>query len=473
MEPTMKPRHIALLLCATLLVATPAGAITMQQMFDQVNAYSNTTKPGAYEAQTMNLYTGGSLFMRTPQRTYQLASATPPSWGAGCGGIDIFAGGFTFINKEQFVALLRNIGSNAVGYAFKLALQNMCPSCDNILTSLQDAANKINRANINSCEMAQGVVNAATPDTWQKSQANLAKTFGSFANIFSDFTDAWANTAGDYGQAKNVLDQAKSNPDSQAKVTSGNVTWKALKKIPTLDDDTRNLFMSLIGAYIFDGSGSKPQVIVKPPTDITLANLIGMPGADNTQVNVYYCLNGDADECTAVGTYTYTQRAFVALVRERMQKISDSLRSGARNDADSAANIAFVNGTSIPVYKMLAVGSMLPNSAISDIMISRYEELIAAEYAATYIRAALTDISAAMAQLSADGSADQADAVSKLTTRASELRREVAQEMIKVYNGAVTANNVAMEIMQMERALYSSLPANLQQSLSWQKGMGG
>lgn len=468
----MKTHHIITLISSALLLATPAGAITMQEMFDQVNAYSNTTRPGAYQAQTMNLYTGGSMFMRTPQRSFQLASATPPSWGAGCGGIDLFAGGFSFINKDQFVALLRNIGSNTLGYAFKLALSNMSPEISNVLTELQDAANKVNQLNINSCEAAQGIVNAAAPEKWEKSQATLGKTFGAYKNIFTDFSDGWDKLS-DPATRKQVRDQANNDPAAKAKVTRGNVTWKALQKIPTLDDDTRRLFMSLIGAYIFDdsseASGQAVKVIVKPPTGVTLANLIGMPGADNAQVQVYQCLDGD--DCMNVGSYTYTQKAFIAMVRERMQKIADSLKTGVRNDADSTANIAFVNGTSIPVYKMLAVGSIIPNSAVSDIMIARYEELIAAEYAASYIRSALTDINAALAQLAADGSADQADAVNELSSRTAELRKEITQEMIKVYNGAVTANNVGMEIMQMEKALYSSLPANLQQSLTWQKGI--
>jgi conjugative transfer pilus assembly protein TraH len=63
----------------------------------------------------MNLYTGGSLFLRTPSRNYQLLSAAAPSLRGGCGGIDAFAGAFSFINVDQFVAMLRNIGQNAWG----------------------------------------------------------------------------------------------------------------------------------------------------------------------------------------------------------------------------------------------------------------------------------------------------------------------------------------------------------------------
>lgn len=125
--------------------STSASAMSMQELFDSVNAQGNVNNPAVLQGQTMNLYTGGSLFMRMPKRTYNLTSMTPPSWNAGCGGIDLFMGGFSFINKEQFVALLRHIGSNALGYGFKLAIQNLCPTCDNVMQALQATAQQINR----------------------------------------------------------------------------------------------------------------------------------------------------------------------------------------------------------------------------------------------------------------------------------------------------------------------------------------
>jgi conjugative transfer pilus assembly protein TraH len=35
----------------------------------------------------------------------------PPSFDAGCGGIDLFAGSFSFISAEQFQNLLRAIAA--------------------------------------------------------------------------------------------------------------------------------------------------------------------------------------------------------------------------------------------------------------------------------------------------------------------------------------------------------------------------
>lgn len=146
----MKNPFLRRTIVATLLIsitASPAKADvsqSMQDWFNQIGAYGNVTGPNAYRGQTMNFYTGGSLYMRTPVRNYQLASISPPSFRAGCGGIDLFAGSFSFINKEQFVALLRNIGNNAIGAAFNMALCSMSPDLCDILKYLQDQSAKMN-----------------------------------------------------------------------------------------------------------------------------------------------------------------------------------------------------------------------------------------------------------------------------------------------------------------------------------------
>jgi len=156
----------------------------MQAMFNDLGALGNVTSPGAFRGQAMNLYTGGALMMRSPGRNYPLVSAQLPSLRAGCGGIDLFGGSFSFINKQQFVALLQNIGANAVGYAFKLALQSISPDIDKLLTELQDQINKINAMNINSCEAAQSLVNGVVGEydnSVMSGCANISQYLGSAA----------------------------------------------------------------------------------------------------------------------------------------------------------------------------------------------------------------------------------------------------------------------------------------------------
>ena len=85
---------------ATALALSPitlrAGDLNTEvnNMFNSLGAIGNYTAPGAFRGQTFNTYTGGSLFMRAPNKVYQLAAIQFPSAKAGCGGIDVFGGSF-------------------------------------------------------------------------------------------------------------------------------------------------------------------------------------------------------------------------------------------------------------------------------------------------------------------------------------------------------------------------------------------
>ena len=86
----------ALVAMTTVLHAAPARAgdlnAEVNTMFNNLGTIGNYTAPGAFRGQTFNTYTGGSLFMRSPNKVYQLAAIQFPSAKAGCGGIDVFGG---------------------------------------------------------------------------------------------------------------------------------------------------------------------------------------------------------------------------------------------------------------------------------------------------------------------------------------------------------------------------------------------
>ena len=317
-------------LAAALAFSAPSAAMTMQELFDEVNAMSNVTDPSVLQGQTMNIYSGGSLFMRAPKRTYQLATVSAPSWGAGCGGIDLYLGGLSYISKDQFVQMLRNIGSNALGYSFKLAIQNLCPTCDNVMQALQATAQAANRLNIDSCEAAKGIVNAALPDSWTRGKQNAARSFGVSTNTFEDVTDAWLNVMKDEKQANAVLDkQAEQDPTTKDHLPTGNVVWKALKKLDALDDEQRMVLMSLVGTVIFpafDATQEREAPIPLEGTGIDVEMLVGIrDGADRIQVPIWRCDRNGADECLRPQMGTISTKSFRAMVREKMGAITDNI----------------------------------------------------------------------------------------------------------------------------------------------------
>lgn len=456
--------------------ASGSSAMTMQQLFDGVNAQGNVTNPAVLQGQTMNLYTGGSLFMRMPRKTYNLASVTSPSWNAGCGGIDLFAGGFSYINKEQYVAMLRNIGSNALGYGFKLAIQNLCPTCDNVMQALQASAQMINRQNIDSCEAAKGIINASVPDTWTRGKQDAAKNFGVNSNLFGDVTEAWTRVMNNESQANNTINQvSSSDPAARDAMPTGNVVWKALKKIDGIDDEYRMIIMSMVGTVVFatDTPGA-PKFL--PRLDIGIDQLVGKQDASPyLDFDVWRCDSFTPDGCLnpMLGSVSRTGniKSFRAMVRETMWKIADKI--SARQAHDNMSDVlSFINTTDLPVYKMVAVGTSLNNTGMAEAMINRYQDLIAAKYAEVYIRSAVADLNAALAKYQAVASSGVVnDEIKKILESSERLRQEARQQVSAVYAQTTNVFNMVQEVQFMERALSAHLSPTLRSSMTFARSL--
>lgn len=464
-------KKLTALVTAIAFVTTSYG-MSMQELFDNVNANGNVNNPAVLQGQTMNLYTGGGMFMRMPKRTYQLVTMTPPRFSAGCGGIDLYMGGFGFINKDQFVAMLRNIGSNALGYGFKLAIQNLCPTCDNVMQALQATAQQINRLNIDSCEAAKGMVNASVSDSWSGAKQNLAKGFGVDNNIYENISEAWSQVGKDESRTNDTLNQvANANPEVKDKMPTGNVVWKALKKVDGITDEHRMILMSMIGTMIFptDGSPSLPLPVVRK--EITVETLVGARStSDNISVPIWRCDTLGADGCLHPVEAEIIVKSFKAMVRQKMETIADNIANRSAH-VDPAATLGFLNATDLPVYKMLAVTTSLGNTGMADALIGRYQDLIAAKYAELYIQRGVADLRTAISKFSVSADSTQAAELNKIRPELDAISNQARQVLATAYTQTISTYNIAQEVQYMERALNANLSQTLRNSLAFGKGM--
>jgi len=440
----------------------------MQGLFNDLGAIGNVTTPGAFRGQAMNLYTGGSLMMRAPGRNYPLVNAQLPSLRAGCGGIDLYGGAFSFINKQQFIALLQNIGSNAVGYAFKLALQSISPDIDKLLTELQDQINKINAMNINSCEAAQALVNGVVGEfdnSVQSGCANISQYLGSV----SDRAEARLTCA---TNAPAVVRTAASSSDPNvrnATFVKGNVTWLALKQVGgAISREEKELIMSVIGSVILtppadDGSGASPRYV--EPTLVGLRDLLLGRGtsaaAGNVDIEVYLC--DEPDECLNPSRATVSAKPFTQLVTERLRRMSDNIAS---RTPQSPADIGFVNNTTEPVYKMLSVANAVPGSSTAETLIETYKDVIALDYAETFLNRAIRQALAALSQALKRTGIEQ-QYIDSLRHNAQEAQRQLLAEKQAAYAKVRSVSSMTQDLQTLERQLWSSMPQAVKSMLDF------
>ena len=465
---------LAVTVAATPLVSHPADLnAEMQAMFNDLGAVGNVTTPGAFRGQAMNLYTGGSLMMRAPGRNYPLATVQLPSLRAGCGGIDIYGGAFSFINKQQFIALLQNIGANAVGYAFKLALQSISPDIDKLLTELQDQINKINAMNINSCEAAQALVNGVVGEydnSVMSGCANISQYLGSVSDRAEARLTCATNAPAVVKTAANSADPNVRN----ATFVKGNVTWLALNQVGgSISQQEKELIMSVIGTVILyppadDGSGATPRYA--EPTIVGLRDLLLGRGASategNVDIEVYVC--DEPAECLNPTRATVSAKPFTRLVSERLHRMSDNI---ATRSPQAPADIGFVNNTTEPVYKMLSVANAVPGSSTAETLIETYKDVIALDYAETFLNRAIRQAMSALSQALKRTGIEQ-QYIDAIRQNAQEAQRQLLTEKQAAYAKVRSVSSMTQDLQTLERQLWSTMPASVKSMLDFSASSG-
>lgn len=251
---------------------------------------SNATDPGYFKTQQRGVISGGSFVARVPIRQINIANFDPPRIDAGCGGINLFGGSFSFINMQEITQLLRTIAQNALGLLFSLAINAISQPLQNLLQVFQKKIQDMNALLKNSCEAARKIF---TLDSTGKSVLNKMgeemKSIKTAAGGFKDpFNGAFEQAKSGWDALRGKVDPVTNQGDTtqqniQKLEHNGNITWKAVNASevysqllssgngtigsngqqisPSTDDINlaKYLLMNVIGTEIIDPDQAKPN----------------------------------------------------------------------------------------------------------------------------------------------------------------------------------------------------------------------
>ena len=417
-------------------VGSPATADVsgrMQNVFDNLGAYGSVDGPRYVAAQSRHVFSGGGITYRAPRQTYQLFSATGPSLNAGCGGIDLYAGAFSFINKDQFIQMLNNIAANSIGLAFKTAL---CSTSANLCQAIEDLQRTIqshNRFNIDSCEAAKRIVGGFMGAAEQSAQA-ACQANSWYAGLAGDASEARQMCANqtDYDRSRNSAaagDQAANQP---IEFVGGNLTWQVLAEIAGgLDVKEREFLQSMLGTHVATTVTLSLQYY--PPTVTALAEL--------NEREVFMLTCDEPVECLTVTPMTVTlTTSFLELAQTRLLDMRDRILRGEQL-TDEQINL--VAGAPIPVLAMVqadAAGA----AGLVDIAAEAIGYAAAHHFLTTSLREAASTASAWKSR-----SVNEAELVHAMVDDSRKLRNELASEM----HVALTRVNDMIEIGSRVRSL--------------------
>ncbi len=399
------PRRVPILTVSVILALSPFGTYAgidqdMKDMFNSAGVSGNYTEGGSFHNQSMNMYTGGALSVRAPVSNLSPANLQLPRIEAGCGGIDFFAGAFSFVNKEQFVQFTRNLGNNAAGVAFEIALDALDPLVGGAIDKIRKIAEEMNRFNMNSCSAAKQLVGGIMGEAAESIQAQCKAT----AIAEGRATDA--SDAEQYCRKAdnliNVAQKARGKPDnanSTLTFTGGNLMHNALKNyLGTLESKDIDILMSISGTVLahplkdkkdddqieFGIENIAPTIkdirtFLNGSADLTQS---GDPTVTPTvQVNLLHCNAGGDDlyiDCKANASAIPSVRFYV---RDTLKKLMESIRTDAElSEADRLDAVNLIETTQLPLLKII-----INDAVIGTNLLQQYEDIIVYEYMFGYL----------------------------------------------------------------------------------------
>ena len=193
-----------ILVIAVLCLTTSANAEWIDDWIQQ-KTYSG---PSNFESQKRNFFSLGSASLRWKHGVDHPITIQKPFIKAGCGGIDMFLGGMSFMDADYLVDKFESMISAAPAIAFQIALKTLSEQLATTLTEVTAIVDRLNQLQFDDCKSAQALVTTGI-DSYKAGQlqtealADYADSSG-LTDLYKSFkddtggqtTDVAANTVG-------------------------------------------------------------------------------------------------------------------------------------------------------------------------------------------------------------------------------------------------------------------------------------
>jgi len=449
-------------------VARADVASEMNGFFNDAGGAANVSGPTAFEGQSAGYYSLGNVWTRFPQKSVSPFNLQLPSARAGCGGIDLFSGSFSFINAAEIVAMLKATANNALGFAFKLAIDSVSPEIGKVMDEFSQKAQLLNQMNISSCETAQALVGGIWPQM-ETTRSTICEAVGNSQGVFSDWAAARQGCNNGGHRDSTIAGNSDANMKDQLVGEPHNYTWEALKKsakFGAFDQTFSEYIMTLVGTIVTTpptSSDQGPKVVIYGPAEEAVVTAL-LDGTSNAPpVKILKCNNS---ECTDVGEQTLSVPASAALrprIAEMVQSMSDKIRTDATL---TAAEKQLLNMATVPLYKILAVQAYA-HYALTQGEIQTLSEIVAVDLLNAMIDNMLDRVEQAKTFYQ---TADQ-ETASQWRQQIAATRAKFAQRDVKLSNKLQATMQIINRSVMLESTLQNSMTPGMAAALNFSRGL--
>jgi conjugative transfer pilus assembly protein TraH len=448
-KPAMRHHPYRLTLAFSILVASCGQAAPAYAQGWAESWFDNVTysSPGSFEDQTRGYVTAGGMSGRVDVHDDYLMSLTLPKVKAGCGGIDMFLGGMSFLDPDYLVQKLETILQAAPAVAFQYLLETLDEKMGNIISKMEAATNYLNSIQVNDCRLANRMVQIAKGDD---NMSGIVEEMTGYKSIRAGYANSWQ-------QSREKIQANKGNPTEDLK--------DALANCPSEVTDIFKTGSLLAHAAARVGASEWAGVMRARVGDVYMrwddkdkvplfSAIPACPRKDSESADDFLtgrvpsrALNipATASDCSVNGA----GRGALLLARERMESVAAKIRTRAALTKEEKQFVA--NVRTLPVYRLLEWGV---RQGLTDSVIADTDELVALTLAYQMLNDLTRSIDFALQNaergVTTAGAADadhtnicQTRILTKGIEQLSELRDEVLRQRAQMRQSYIAAMNQA------------------------------
>lgn len=440
----------------------------MNRFFSETGGAANVTGPSAFEGQSAGHYSLGNVWTRFPQKSVQPFNLQLPSARAGCGGIDLFSGSFSFINASEIIAMLKATANNALGFAFKLAIDSVSPEIGKVMDEFSQKAQLLNQMNISSCETAQALVGGIWPQM-ETTRATICEAVGNSQGVFSDWAAARQGCNNGNRRDATIAGNSDAAMKDQLVGEPHNYTWEALQKsakFGAFDRGFSEYIMTLVGTVVTTPSSDPSiggKVVMFGPAEEAVVTALLDGTANAPPVKILRC---NDTNCYDVGEQTLSVPESAALrprIETMIRSMSDKIRSDTPLDA---AEKQLLNLATIPLYKILAVQAYA-HYALTQGEIQTLSEIVAVDLLSAMLDNMLDRVEQAKVHYQ---TFDQ-ETAAQWRQQIAATRAKFGQRDVKLSNKLQVTMQIIDRSIMLESTLQNSMTPGMTAALNFSRGL--
>lgn len=443
-------------------------ASEMNSFFSDVGGAANVTGPSAFQGQSAGYYSLGNVWTRFPQKSVQPFNLQLPSARAGCGGIDLFSGSFSFINASEIIAMLKATANNALGFAFKLAIDSVSPEIGKVMDEFSQKAQLLNQMNISSCETAQALVGGIWPQM-ETTRATICEAVGNSQGVFSDWAAARQGCNNGNRRDSTIAGNTDATMKDQLIGEPHNYTWEALRKsakFGAFDKNFSEYVMTLVGTVVTTPSTDPSvggKVVMFGPAEEAVVTALLDGTADAPPVKILRC---NDENCYDVGEQTLSVPASSALrprIGTMIRSMSDKIRSDTPLDA---AEKQLLNLATVPIYKILSVQAYA-HYALTEGEIETLSEIVAVDLLSAMLDNMLDRVEQAKVHYQ---TFDQ-ETATQWKQQIASTRARFSQRDVRLNNKLQVTMQIINRSIMLESTLQNSMTPGMAAALNFSRGL--